>query len=46
MYLDGGNTRSFIAGATSWNDLSFNPKNGAILNGLTYSSLNGGVFVL
>jgi hypothetical protein len=42
LYLDAANTKSFQIGSTTWNDLSKNKLSGSLLNGATFSSLNGG----
>jgi hypothetical protein len=45
MYLDAGNNRSYLGSGTSWTDLSRNNNTGSLVNGPTYSSLNGGSIV-
>ncbi len=43
LYLDAGNRTSYSGtGATTWTDLSPNANHATSLNGVTYSSLNGG----
>ena len=42
MYLDVANTKSYISGFTSFNDLTKNYTNGILINNPTYDSLNGG----
>jgi hypothetical protein len=42
MYLDVANTKSYISGFTSFNDLTKNYTNGTLINNPTYDSLNGG----
>ena len=46
LYLDTGNERSYPGSGTTWYDLSGNGNNGTLVNGATFSSVNGGVFVL
>ena len=45
LYLDAANTKSFQVGSVTWNDLSTNKFSGSLLNGATFSSLNGGCIV-
>jgi hypothetical protein len=45
LYLDAANTRSYISGSTSWNDLSRGGNNGTLTNGPTFNSANGGSIV-
>jgi hypothetical protein len=45
MYLDAGNTKSYLSGSSTWNDLSGNGNNGTLTNGPTFSSANGGSIV-
>jgi hypothetical protein len=42
LALDAANTKSYISGSTTWNDLSGNNNSGSLVNGPTYSSNNGG----
>lgn len=42
LYLDAGNTKSYISGSTIWNDLSKNKYIGNLING-TYINENNGV---
>ena len=44
LCLDAANTKSFVSGSTTWNDLTKNLNNGSLINGPTYSGLNGGSF--
>jgi len=44
LALDAANTKSYISGSTTWNDLSGNGLNGTLLNTPTYSSTNNGNF--
>ena len=46
LCLDAGNPRSYPGSGTSWKDVSGNGYTGTLVNGPTYSSANGGVFVL
>jgi len=43
LYLDAANTKSYVSGSTIWNDISRGGKNGALVNGPTFSNNNGGV---
>ena len=45
LYLDAANTKSFQVGSVTWDDLSRNKFSGSLLNGATFSSLNGGCIV-
>ena len=42
LYLDAGNRTSYPGTGTTWTDLSLNANNATSLNGVTYSSSNGG----
>ena len=42
LYLDAGNSKSYPGSGTAWNDLSGNNNNGTLVNGVGYSSGNGG----
>ena len=42
LYLDAGNRTSYPGTGTTWTDLSPNANNATSLNGVTYSSSNGG----
>lgn len=44
-YLDASNPRSYISGSTTWYDISRTGVNGALVNGPTFSSENGGSIV-
>jgi hypothetical protein len=46
LYLDAGNTKSYISGSTTWNDISRLGNNGTLINGPTFSSSYGGSIVL
>lgn len=45
LCLDAANPRSYISGATVWNDLTYNISGGTLTNGPTFSSANGGSIV-
>jgi hypothetical protein len=45
LYLDASNTKSYISGSTTWNDVSRSRNNGALINGPTFNSANGGSIV-
>jgi hypothetical protein len=45
LYLDAANTRSYVSGSTTWNDISRVGNNGTLINGPTFNSLNGGSIV-
>ena len=45
LYLDAGYNGSYIGSGTTWNDISGYGNNGTLVNGVTYSSLNGGSLV-
>lgn len=45
LYLDAANPNSFVSGSTVWRDVSRGGNNGALTNGPTYSSANGGSIV-
>jgi hypothetical protein len=45
LYLDAANTRSYVSGSTTWNDLSRSGNNGSLINGPTFNILNGGSIV-
>jgi len=42
LYLDAANTRSYVSGSTTWNDLSRSENNGTLINSPTFISENGG----
>lgn len=42
LYLDAGNSKSFVSGSTTWYDISGNGKTGTLTNGPTYNSSNRG----
>jgi hypothetical protein len=45
LYLDAANTRSFVSGSTTWNDLSRTLNRGTLTNGPTFNQSNGGSIV-
>ena len=45
LLLDAGNTSSYSGSGTTWTDLSGNNNHGTLINGPTYSSINGGSIV-
>ena len=45
LCLDAANTKSYLSGSTSWNDLSENKYVGTLINGPTFSSTNSGSIV-
>jgi hypothetical protein len=45
LYLDAANTKSYVSGSTTWNDISRGGNNGTLTNGPTFSSLNGGSII-
>jgi hypothetical protein len=45
LALDAANTKSYISGSTTWNDLSGNGNSGSLVNGPTFSSDNNGSIV-
>jgi len=45
LLLDAGNTSSYSGSSTTWTDLSGNNNHGTLINGPTYSSINGGSIV-
>jgi hypothetical protein len=42
LYLDAANTKSYVSGSTTWNDISRSGYNGTLTNGPTFSISNGG----
>ena len=42
LYLDAANTKSYISGSTTWNDISRGGNNGTLVNGPSFSGSNGG----
>ena len=46
LYLDAGDSSSYPGSGNTWYDLSGNNNNGTLVNGPTYSSVNGGCIVL
>ena len=45
LYLDASNTKSYVSGSTTWNDVSRSRNNGTLTNGPTFNSANGGSIV-
>jgi hypothetical protein len=45
LYLDASNTKSYVSGSTTWNDVSRSGNNGTLTNGPTFNSSNGGSIV-
>ena len=45
LYLDAANSKSYISGSTTWNDISRGGNNGILTNGPTFNSANGGSIV-
>jgi hypothetical protein len=45
LYLDAANTKSYISGSTSWNDISRSNVSGTLVNGPTFNTGNGGSIV-
>ena len=42
LYLDAANSKSYVSGSTTWNDISRGGNNGTLTNGPTFNSTNGG----
>jgi hypothetical protein len=45
LYMDAANSKSYVSGSTTWNDISRSGNNGTLINGPTYNSFNGGSIV-
>jgi hypothetical protein len=45
LYLDAANSKSYVSGSTTWNDISRTGVNGALTNGPTFTNNNGGAIV-
>lgn len=45
LYLDAANTKSYVSGSLTWNDISRTNNNGTLTNGPTYTSTFGGSIV-
>lgn len=45
LHLNAANPKSYVSGSTTWNDLSRGGNNGALVNGPTFNSANGGSIV-
>ncbi len=46
LYLDAANPRSYVSGSATWTDVSRGGNTGALTNGPTFNSANGGSIVL
>lgn len=46
LHLDAANTKSYVSGNTTWNDMSTKQINGTLTNGPTFSQSNNGGIVL
>ena len=45
LYLDAANSKSYVSGSTTWNDISRSGINGTLVNGPTFTGSNGGSIV-
>lgn len=45
LYLDAANTKSYVSGSTTWNDISRSGINGTLVNGPTFNTGSGGNIV-
>jgi hypothetical protein len=45
LYMDAANSKSYVSGSTTWNDISRTGANGTLINGPTFNSSNGGSIV-
>ena len=45
LYLDAANSKSYVSGSTTWNDISRGGNNGTLTNGPTFTGSNGGAIV-
>jgi len=45
LYLDAANTKSYVSGSLIWNDISKSQTSGSLINGPTFTSVNGGGIV-
>lgn len=45
LALDAGNTKSYVSGSTTWNNLANSSVSGSLVNGPTYNPSNGGSIV-
>jgi hypothetical protein len=45
LCLDAANTKSYVSGSTSWNDISRSGFSGTLINGPTFNNQNGGSIV-
>ena len=45
LCLDAANTKSYVSGSTTWNDISRSGFSGTLINGPTFNGNNGGSIV-
>jgi hypothetical protein len=45
LYMDAANSKSYVSGSTTWNDVSGNGNSGTLISGSGYSNQNGGSIV-
>ena len=45
LYMDAANSKSYVSGSTTWNDISRGGNIGTLLNGPTFNSSNSGNIV-
>ena len=45
LYLDAANSKSYVSGSTTWNDISRGGNTGVLTNGPTFNNENGGSIV-
>jgi len=45
LWLDAANTKSYVSGSTTWNDISRDGNNSTLVNGPTFTGSNGGAIV-
>lgn len=45
LWLDAANSKSYVSGSTTWNDISRGGNYGTLINGPTFNSSNGGSIV-
>lgn len=45
LYFDAANTKSYVSGSTTWNDISRGGNNGTLVNGPTFTGSNGGAIM-
>ena len=46
LYMDAANSKSYVSGSTTWNDISRGGNIGTLVNGPTFNAANGGSIVL